>query len=181
MNEVEQQVYEHCRLAHHINLSQLQNKYKLNVIDKCLRGASDVATANNLTVSNWTGSILQWCQRWSERALDQYWEAQRVLTSEREGKPPTHRQVTFYRLPNGKRPWIVEHQYPFKIIKEHVQAGATVDFIYDWIWEYGRATILLKEEDPDLLYCKTEEEAHGRYDHVKIVHHPHFIEQKDTE
>ena len=78
MNEVEQQVYEHCRLAHHINLSQLQNKYKLNIIDKCLRGASDVATANNLTVSNWTGSILQWCQRWSERALHQYGEIGRA-------------------------------------------------------------------------------------------------------
>jgi len=179
MNEVEQQVWEWCSIARYAADTSLIHKYKLTALDRAVRGASDIATAQNLTVFNSTQSILQHCRRWSDKAIKEYYRAYEVLTHERGGKPPTHRQTTQFRE-NGKRPWIVEHPYPIKIIKDNIIAGYSTQQIYDWIWEYGTSVILLREEDPKMTTCKTVEEAHSRYDHIKILDHPHFSEHKEA-
>jgi hypothetical protein len=167
----QQQIYALCTLAKICSDAPILQKHRRTMVDTAIRAASNIVTAESTVVYNSTASILQWGVWWSERALLLYNQL-------RSGK--THRQTTHSKI-NGKRPWTVEHQYPLNIIKHEIYNGADVEYIVDWMNTYGRAVIILHEENRLLLQsCKTLEEAHNRYANIVIVRHPHFDQQKEA-
>lgn len=165
-------------LAHYTTTLQLDRKFKYNIIDRTLRAASDIISAESTRVVNNTASVLQWTKWWSSDALFQYWEICEELTSIRNGKPPTHRQITQYRDANGKRPFTVEHEYPILIPKKGVLDDRwTNQQLNDWMFQYGRATIITQEENARLLSHTADMQiARKRYSDASIVicDHPHF-------
>lgn len=162
------QIYALCNLARICSDAPILQKHRRTMVDTAIRAASNIITAETLSVYNSTASILQWCPWWSERALDLYQQL-------RSGK--THRQTAHIRI-NGKRPWTVEHPYPVNIIKHRIYNGASTVEIVDWMLQYGRAVVILHEENKSLVQsCKTEAEAHNRYENIRIVRHPVFEKQ----
>jgi len=158
-------------------------KFAYNMVDRSLRSASDVLSAECQNVVNNTMSVIQWCRWWSHDALDEYWTIRDRLTEERAGKPPTHRQICQWRDANGKRPFTVEHEYPILIPKKGVlDRGWTEAELRDWMWQYGRATIITHAENQRLL-AHTEDQAIAakRYSEggVVVCQHPHFVEPRD--
>jgi hypothetical protein len=163
--ESQQQIYELCTLAKLCSDAPILQKHRRTMVDTAIRAASNIVTAESTAVYNSTASILQWCPWWSERALHLYYQL-------RSGK--THRQTSHIRI-DGKRPWTVEHEYPLNIIKHEIYNGASVEYIVNWMNTYGRAVVILHEENRLLLQsCKTLEEANNRYANIVIVRHPHF-------
>lgn len=153
-------------------------KFAYNMTDRALRSASDVLSAECQNVVNNTMSVIQWCRQWSEAALHQYAHINRILTEERQGKPPTHRQICQWRDEHGKRPFTVEHEYPILIPKKGVlDRGWTEEMLRDWMWEFGRATIITQAENQRLLaHTEDQHVAAKRYSDggVVICQHPHF-------
>ena len=156
----------------------INRKFAYNMVDKALRSASDVLSAECDNVVNNTMSMIQWCRQWSHDALDCYWTIKDELTELRGGKPPTHRQICNYRDEAGKRPFTVEHEYPILIPKKGVLDDHwTEDELRDWMWQYGRATIITQAENARLLnHTEVMEVAQKRYSDASIVicQHPHF-------
>ncbi len=165
------QIYALCELARICSDAPILQKHRRTMVDTAIRAASNIVTAECTAVYNSTASILQWCPWWSERALQLYQQ----LKGHR-----THRQTSHIRI-NGKRPWTVEHEYPVNIIKHRINNGASTDEIVSWMNKYGRAVVILHEENKLLLQsCKTETEAQHRYENITIVRHPHFEQQKEA-
>jgi hypothetical protein len=171
------QVDEYLRLAYEIAQSSLATKYKKSILDRCLRGASDIISCENLQIHNNTMSMIQWCRRWSVEALADYEIVQENLTINRGGKPPTHRQVCEARDAYGKRYWTVEHQYPVLIPKNGLMFNNWgLAQLKDWMYTYGYATIITPGEDQDLLTTTdSTEEASKRYKiaGIEVVIHPY--------
>lgn len=176
MSEWKDQSIEYLRLAHHIAQTDLIIKYKKSILDRCLRGASDLISCESINVHNNTMSMLQWCIRWSEKALETYYEVGELLTEQRGGKPPTHRQICNARDASGTRYWTVEHEHPLIIPKEGLMfENWSFDQLLDWMFTYGSATIITQSENKSLTsFTKDMEEAKKRYSDVsiKVLLHP---------
>lgn len=152
-------------------------KYQYHVLDRCLRGASDIISCESTKVHSNTASLIQWCKQWSNEALFRYWEVVEELTSERNGKPPTHRQVCNARdVVNGKRWFTCEHEYPMVIPKKGVRDhGWALEELRDWMWTYSKVTIILNEENNRLLpFTEDMNLAAKRYEEAGIIvcNHP---------
>jgi len=165
-------------IAYYSTQISLDRKFAYNIVDRALRAASDIISSECLNVVNNTMSVIQWCRQWSHDALDEYWTIRDILTEERNGKPPTHRQICNWRDSNRKRPFTVEHEYPILIPKKGVLDDAwTEDQLRDWMYKYGRATIITQAENARLLNHTADMQiARKRYDTASIVicQHPHF-------
>ena len=98
VSEWNQQVHEYLRLAYEIGNSSLIHKYRRSILDACLRGASDIISCENTNINNNTQSMIQWCLRWTNEAMDKYWLASKLLTVTRAGKPPTTDKSVMYVL-----------------------------------------------------------------------------------
>ena len=158
--------------------TSLDRKYAYNIVDRALRGASDIISCESCSVVNNTASVIQWCVHWSHDALDTYWIVQEQLTEQSDGKPPTHRQITQARDDAGKRWWTVEHQYPILIPKIGLlDEGWSQAYLIDWMMEFGKATIVTQPENARLTnHTKSMEEAATRYSDASITvcRHPHW-------
>ena len=167
-------------IAHYSTQINLNRKFAYNIVDRALRAASDILSAESLNVVNNTASVIQWCRQWSDQALHEYWTIRDELTETRNGKPPTHRQICNYRDINRKRPFTVEHEYPVLIPKKGIlDDGWTEDQLRDWMYKYGRATIITQAENARLLNHTADQQiAAKRYSTAKILicQHPHFID-----
>lgn len=159
-------------------------KYQYHVLDRCLRGASDIISCETTAVHSNTASLIQWCKQWSDRALDRYWQIREWKTVERDGKPPTHRQICNARMNTGKRWFTCEHEYPIIIPKKGVRDGGwTLQQLRDWMWEYSKVTIILNSENDELLpFTEDMNLAAKRYSDAGIIicHHPHHSEEDTT-
>jgi hypothetical protein len=182
MSEWLEQSREYLSLAHHIAQTNLITKYKKSILDRCLRGASDLISCESINVHNNTMSMIQWCLRWSEQALETYYEVEKELTEQRGGKPPTHRQVCNARDSFKTRYWTVEHEHPLIIPKEGLMfENWNFHQLSDWMFTYGYATIITQSENKGLTsFTKDMEEAKKRYSDVdiKVLIHPHH--RRDT-
>ena len=178
----EQQAQCYLHVAWYAAQTPLDRKYAYNIVDRALRGASDIISCECTAVVNNTASVLQWCVHWSHDALDTYWIVQEQLTEQREGKPPTHRQITQARDDAGKRWWTVEHQYPILIPNTGLlDEGWSQAHLIDWMMRYGKATIVTQRENARLTnHTKCMEEASSRYDSASITvcRHPQFEPSK---
>mgnify|MGYP000231673994 CR=1 FL=1 len=96
-------------------------KYQYHVIDRCLRGASDIISCESTAVHSNTASLIQWCKQWSKGAVQEYAQLFQLLKQERAGKPPTHRQVCESRDASRKRHFTAEHQFPIMIPKKGIR------------------------------------------------------------
>ena len=47
-------------------LTPLLPKYQYHVLDRCLRGASDIISCETTAVHSNTASLIQWCKTWSD-------------------------------------------------------------------------------------------------------------------
>jgi len=177
------QVDEYLGIAFEIGQSNLVHKFKRSILDYCLRGASDIISCENLNINNNTASMLQWCMRWTHEAMDMYWVAEEMLTAQRDGKPPTHRQIVDARSDNGKRFWTVEHEHPLLIAKTGLMEEQwSFNQIQDWMYKYGYATIVTQKENKRLLKTtKSMEVAKQRYSDagMYVVMHPYHLRSKD--
>lgn len=176
----QQDVDQLIHLAWYSTQLNLNRKFAYNIVDRALRAASDILSAECDNVVNNTMSVIQWCRQWSEAALHQYTHINSILTEQREGKPPTHRQICNWRDSSGKRPFTVEHEYPILIPKKGVlDLNWTEETLRDWMWQYGRATIITQAENQRLLnHTDDQGIAAKRYSEggVVICQHPHFVD-----
>jgi hypothetical protein len=165
-------------IAYYSTQISLDRKFAYNIVDRALRAASDIISAECLNVVNNTMSVIQWCRQWSDQALHEYWTIRDVLTEERAGKPPTHRQICNYRDTARKRPFTVEHEYPILIPKKGVLDDQwTETELRDWMYQFGRATIITQAENQRLLNHTADMQiAAKRYSTASIIicQHPHF-------
>jgi hypothetical protein len=160
-------------------------KYQYHVLDRCLRGASDIISCETTAVHSNTASLIQWCKMWSSEALFKYQELKDEMTEERQGKPPTHRQICNSRIPNRKginsRWFTCEHEYPMIIPKKGVRDhGWTLEKLREWMWTYSKVTIILNSENDRLLpFTEDMELAAKRYEDAGIVicEHPYHLEK----
>ena len=171
----EQQAYVYLQIAWHTALSPLEVKYRKSIIDKLLRGCSDILSSRSLSCVSNTSSAIQWYCWWSERAIEMYESQAKQLTHSRGGRAPTHRQVCDARV-QGKRCFTVEHQYPIAIPKQGLIDGWTFDELVDWMWEYGCGTIVTQEENSQLTqWTLNMEEAEQRYANIVRTPHPQHL------
>lgn len=170
----EQQAYVYFQIAFHTSRSPLETKYRKSIIDKLLRGGSDLLSSRNLNCVANTSSAIQWYCWWSERAIEEYNLQMQLKTEQRGGKPPTHKQVCDSRQ-RDRRCFTVEHQYPIAIPKQGLIDGWTLQQLTDWMWEYGTGTIITHEENRSLTNWTLDmKEAQQRYhDIVRQVHPLH--------
>lgn len=156
-------------------------KYQYHVLDRCLRGASDIISCQSTQVHSNTASLIQWCKHWSEAAIIKYSEINETLTETRGGKPPTHRQICNARDASGKRWFTCEHEYPIVIPKKGVRDGGwSLRRLRNWMWTYSQVTIILNEENDRLLpFTEDMKLAAKRYSDAGIVvaKHPHHLTQ----
>ena len=179
MVDWKQQAYTWIEIAHSCTLTPLLPKYQYHVIDRCLRGASDIISAESTSVHSNTASLIQWCKQWSSEALFKYQMFKDELTEQRGGKPPTHRQVCNARDERGKRWFTCEHEYPIIIPKKGVRDhGWSLQQLRDWMWQYSKVTIILHSENDKLLpWTEDMSIAAKRYENAGIVvcEHPHHL------
>ena len=69
MTEWKEQANEWMRIAYSAKTSQLLPKYQYHILDRCLRGASDIISCESISVHSNTSSLIQWCKLWSEVSL----------------------------------------------------------------------------------------------------------------
>ena len=150
-------------------------KYQYHVLDRCIRGASDLISCETTSVHTNTASLIQWCKLWSVEALNKYNELWDELTERRNGKPPTHRIVCNERDQNRTRWFTCEHEYPLIIPKKGVRdEGWTLQELKDWMWTYSKVTIILNEENDRLQPYTTDMTlAATRYKTAGIETTPH--------
>lgn len=141
------------RLAHHIASLDLMRHYKVAMMDKAVRAASDILSCETTRVHNNTSSMIQWCLQWTEDAQRIYWE----------NKKSTHRITTFGRDNTGKRLWSVEHPFPLKNVKDLLLNGCSYDTFEEWMIEFGRAVIVSQAELARLPQLGTD-----RYEQLNI-------------
>jgi len=167
-------------IAYYSTQISLDRKFAYNIVDRALRAASDIISSECLNVVNNTMSVIQWCKQWSDQALHEYWQIRDILTEERGGNPQTHRQICNWRDSNRKRPFTVEHEYPILIPKKGVlDDGWTETELRDWMYQFGRATIITHAENSRLLSHTADQQiAAKRYSTAKILicQHPHFTD-----
>jgi hypothetical protein len=179
MSEWEAEVDEYLLLAHHIAHTSLSQKYKKSILDRCLRGASDIISCESVSVNNNTMSMLQWCKRWSEEAYSLYELVREELTEQRNGKVATHRQICNAKDENNKRYWTVEHQYPLVIAKDGlIHNSWSLNDLKNWMYDKGYATIVTQREEARLLrYTKDILVASNRYNEagIRVIIHPEFV------
>lgn len=178
MSDWKDEVLSLLHIAYYTSQQPLNRKFAYNIIDRTLRGASDILSSESTSVVNNTASVLQWCKQWSEQAVSVYFTVEQMLTEQRGGKPPTHRQITQAKNNNNKRYWTVEHEYPILIPKTGIlDNNWTEAQLVDWMFEYGKATIITQEENARLIsHTKDMSLAEKRYSNagVLIVQHPYF-------
>jgi len=181
MHDWEQEVDKLIHVAHYTGTLGMNRKFAYNLVDRALRAASDVLSAQCINVVNNTASVIQWTVQWSEAAFDEYQRIDALLTEERSGKPPTHRQITQWRDASNKRPFTVEHEYPILIPKKGVLDDRwTEEELTVWMWKYGRATIITHPENARLLnHTDCMEIASKRYKtaNIKTLKHPTFAQE----
>ena len=174
----EQEVDKLIHVAYYATTLGMNRKFAYNLVDRALRAASDVLSAECVNVVNNTASVIQWTTQWSEAAMAEYARIDALLTEKRSGKPPTHRQITQWRDVRGKRPFTVEHEYPILIPKKGVLDDKwTETRLNEWMWKYGRATIITHPENDRLLNHTADMQiASKRYSvaGIKTVYHPNF-------
>lgn len=184
MNNWTEEVDKLLHVAHYCTTLQMNRKFAYNLVDRSLRAASDVLSAQCTNVVNNTASVLQWTTQWSEEAITEYDRIKGELTERRAGKPPTHRQITQWRDIRGKRPFTVEHEYPILIPKKGVLDDHwTEQELKDWMWKYGKATIITHPENDRLLNHTADMQiAAKRYSTagIKTVHHYNFNDTNDV-
>ena len=158
-------------IAHSCMNTPLLPKYQYHVIDRCLRGASDIISCESTNVHSNTASLIQWCKLWSNEALFTYRALWEELTERRNGKPPTHRMVCNERDQNRTRYFTCEHEYPMVIPKKGVRDHAwTLKQTKDWMWTYGKVTIILNSENDKLLpWTEDMDQAAKRYSDAGII------------
>ena len=179
MNEWKEQANEWIRIAYSAKTSQLLPKYQYHILDRCLRGASDIISCESTSVHSNTSSLIQWCKLWSDKALHQYYQVRDELTEQRLGKPPTHRQICNARDSTNKRWFTCEHEYPLVIPKKGVRdQDWTMQQLSDWMWTYSKVTIILNSENDRLLsWTEDMDIASKRYENTGIVvcEHPQHV------
>lgn len=180
MSDWKSQVDEYLALGYHIAHTDLIQKYKKAILDRCLRGASDIISCESINVHNNTMSMLQWCKHWSSDAYSLYIEVGNALSIERGGKAPSHRQICNSRDESGKRYWTVEHQYPLVIAKDGLMFHSwSLDDLKEWMYDRGYATIVTQAEEARLLkYTKDVLVASNRYSEagISVITHPQFAQ-----
>ena len=181
MNNWTEEVDKLIHVAHYCTTLQMNRKFAYNLVDRSLRAASDILSAQCTNVVNNTASVIQWTTQWSEEAMIEYDRIKAQLTERRGGKPPTHRQITQWRDVRGKRPFTVEHEYPILIPKKGVLDDKwTENELNEWMWKYGRATIITHPENARLLnHTDCMEIASKRYKtaNIKTLKHPTFAQE----
>ena len=91
MNNWTEEVDKLLHVAHYCTTLGMNRKFAYNLVDRSLRAASDVLSAQCTNVVNNTASVLQWTTQWSEEAMTEYDRIKAQLTERRGAqKPPTH-------------------------------------------------------------------------------------------
>jgi len=154
-------------------------KYQYHIIDRCLRGASDIISCETTAVHSNTSSLIQWCKQWSRGAVQEYAQLFEVLKEDRAGKPPTHRQVCESRDASRKRHFTAEHQFPIMIPKKGIRdRGWTLEKARNWMWQHSKVTIVTQAENKRLLpFTEDMEIASKRYSDadIEICIHPKYL------
>jgi len=168
-------------LAYSCMNTEMLPKYQYHVLDRCLRGASDIISCESTKVHSNTASLIHWCRQWSKGAVQEYARVFQLLQDSRAGKPPTHRQVCDARDKNRKRFFTAEHQFPVMIPKKGVRdRGWTLEELRDWMWQYSGVTIVTQAENKRLLpFTEDMEIASKRYEQagIDVCIHPRYLTQ----
>ena len=114
----------------------LRRSYKLQMVDRALRAASDILSSETTRVHNNTGSCIQWCLLWTH-------SAQKLYLDNRQS---THRKTCDLRHANSKRFFSVEHPHPLKTVKTDLLDGMDYDTLVEWMESKGRAVIVTQDE-----------------------------------
>ena len=72
MNNWTEEVDKLLHVAHYCTTLHMNRKFAYNLVDRSLRAASDVLSAQCTNVVNNTASVLQWTTQWSEEAMTEY-------------------------------------------------------------------------------------------------------------
>ena len=65
----EQEVDKLIHVAYYATTLGMNRKFAYNLVDRALRAASDVLSAECVNVVNNTASVIQWTTQWSEAAM----------------------------------------------------------------------------------------------------------------
>ena len=173
-------------LAHSCMQTELLPKYQYHVIDRCLRGASDIISCETTAVHSNTASLIQWCKQWSKGAVTRYAVIFDQMKYAREGKPPTHRQVCEARHKDtNKRFFTAEHKFPIMIPKKGIRdRGWTLEEARDWMWQHSRVTIVTQEENKRLLpFTEDMKIASKRYEeaNIEVCIHPRYLAEGEDD
>ena len=163
--------------------TEMLPKYQYHILDRCLRGASDIISCETTDVHSNTASLIQWCKQWSKGAIKEYQDVFQILKDSRSGKPPTHRQVCESRDEKRKRLFTAEHKFPIMIPKKGIRdRGWTLEEARDWMWQHSKVTIVTQAENSRLLpFTEDMEIASKRYDDAgsEVCIHPNFLEKDE--
>ena len=166
-------------LAYSCMNTNLLPKYQYHVIDRCLRGASDIISCETTKVHSNTASLIQWCKQWSKGAVEEYAQLFQILKDSRSGKPPPHRHVCECRDAKRKRHFTAEHKFPIMIPKKGIRdRGWTLEEVRDWMWQHSKVTIVTQEENKRLLaFTEDMEIANKRYENagIEVCIHPRYL------
>ena len=165
--------------------TSLLPKYQYHIIDRCLRGASDIISCETTAVHSNTSSLIQWCKQWSKGAVEEYAQLYQILKDSRSGKPPTHRQVCECRDGKRKRHFTAEHQFPIMIPKKGIRdRGWSLEQAREWMWQYSKVTIVTQDENKRLLpFTEDMEIAGERYKDagIEVSVHPKYLAKGDED
>ena len=166
-------------LAYSCMNTEMLPKYQYHVLDRCLRGASDIISCETTAVHSNTASLIQWCKQWSKGAVKEYADVFQILKDSRSGKPPTHRQVCEARDENRKRLFTAEHKFPIMIPKKGIRdRGWTLEEARDWMWQHSKVTIVTYAENKRLLpFTEDMTIASKRYSDagIEVCIHPKYL------
>ena len=170
-------------LAYSCMNTEMLPKYQYHVLDRCLRGASDIISCETTAVHSNTASLIQWCKQWSKGAVKEYAEVFQILKDSRSGKPPTHRQVCEARDENRKRLFTAEHKFPIMIPKKGIRdRGWTLEEARDWMWQHSKVTIVTYAENKRLLpFTEDMTIASKRYEDagIEVCIHPKYLAEDE--